>query len=177
MKPRWYRSLYWRIALGLVAFLALMLAAEAGLFLWLTDTIAGSFPARSPRRLASLVASDVGAQLAANRAVDLNRYLHEQYADALQSFVVVMDDGRTASNHDDVPAPLLEAVREEIDFLRSLGARRFQRRLEPQGSPDGPRGFGSGAGPEPAPSFPSIEPQPGGVPGGPGPDGSGLRPR
>ena len=28
--PRWYRSLYWRIALGLIAFLALMLAAEGG---------------------------------------------------------------------------------------------------------------------------------------------------
>ena len=29
----WYRSLYWRFALGLIGFLALMLAAEGGLFL------------------------------------------------------------------------------------------------------------------------------------------------
>jgi signal transduction histidine kinase len=175
--PRWYRSLYWRIALGLVAFLALMLAAEAGLFLWLTDTIAGSFPARSPRRLASLVASDVGAQLAANRSVNLERYLHEQYGDALQSFVVVMDDGRTASNHDDVPAALLEAVREEIEFLRSRGPRLFGRRLDPQDSPGGPRGFGAGPGPDQPPSFPSIEPAPGDVTVGPGPGGPGLRAR
>ena len=29
-------SLYWRIALGLFAFLALMLAAQGALFLWIT---------------------------------------------------------------------------------------------------------------------------------------------
>jgi signal transduction histidine kinase len=162
---RWYRSLYWRIALGLVAFLALMLAAEAGLFLWLTDKIAGSFPARSPRRLAVLVASDVGAALAANHKLDLEAYLHEQYGDALQTFVVIMDDGRTLSNHNDVPAPLVDAVREEIEYLESLGARRFARRWgndsqtsddpnapqtapPPVRGPDGPRaGGGLGGGP------------------------------
>ena len=41
-------SLYWRIALGLFAFLALMLAAQGALFLWMTDRIAGSMPARDP---------------------------------------------------------------------------------------------------------------------------------
>ena len=41
-EPRWYHSLYWRIALGLFAFLALMLAAQGALFLWMTDRIAGS---------------------------------------------------------------------------------------------------------------------------------------
>ena len=30
--PRWYRSLYWRIALGLFAFLLLMLTAQSALF-------------------------------------------------------------------------------------------------------------------------------------------------
>jgi hypothetical protein len=45
---RWYRSLYWRVAFGLIAFLALMLTAEAALFIWTTDRIAGSMPARSP---------------------------------------------------------------------------------------------------------------------------------
>jgi len=42
MTLSWYKSLYWRVALGLIAFLALMLAAEAALFLWTTDRIAGS---------------------------------------------------------------------------------------------------------------------------------------
>jgi len=66
---RWYRSLYWRVAVGLIAFLALMLAAEAALFLWSSERIAGTMPAQSPRRLAVLVASDVGTALAANPAL------------------------------------------------------------------------------------------------------------
>ena len=166
--PRWYRSLYWRIALGLVAFLALMLAAEAGLFLWLTDTIAGSFPARSPRRLAVLVASDVGAALAANRNLDLEPYLHEQYGDALQTFVIIMDDGRTLSNHDDVPAALVEAVREEIEYLESLGPRRFARRWGPRaqppdGDPDALRPDGPAITPPEIPRPGGPSPLPGGV--------------
>ncbi len=72
-EPRWYRSLYWRIALGLFAFLALMLAAQGALFLWMTDRIAGSMPARDPRRLAVLVASDVGAALSDDPSLDLER--------------------------------------------------------------------------------------------------------
>jgi signal transduction histidine kinase len=174
--PRWYQSLYWRIALGLFAFLALMLAAEAGLFLWLTDKIAGSFPARSPRRLAVLVASDVGAALAANRNLDLEPYLHEQYGDALQTFVIIMDDGRTLSNHDDVPNALVEAVREEIEYLESLGARRFARR------------WGNAPPSADDPNAPQLNPPPdrgpdgrGGGPdlrgGGPGPLGGGFRAR
>ena len=65
---QWHRSLYWRLALGLFAFLALMLAAQGALFLWMTDRIAGSMPARSPRRLASLVASDISAAMNATIA-------------------------------------------------------------------------------------------------------------
>jgi two-component system sensor histidine kinase BaeS len=125
-KPLWYRSLYWRIALGLFAFLALMLTAQGALFLWMSDRIAGSMPARSPRRLAALVGSDVSTALAANPSLDLQRYLPEQYGEVLQTFVIVMRDGRVFSNHDDVPGALLEAVREEEQVGR--GGPRFGRR-------------------------------------------------
>jgi two-component system sensor histidine kinase BaeS len=134
-KPLWYRSLYWRIALGLFAFLALMLTAQGALFLWMTDRIAGSMPARSPRRLAALVASDVSAAITANPGLDLRTYLPEQYGETLQTFVVVMRDGRTFSNHDDVPEALLEAVREEQRFMND-GPRRFARRGGPGPPPD-----------------------------------------
>ena len=107
---RWYRSLYWRIALGLFAFLALMLAAQGALFVWMVDQTAGSIPARSPRRLAVIVASDVAAALDADPALDLQRYVREQYAHVFQPFVVVMRDGRVASNRDEVPAELKDAV-------------------------------------------------------------------
>ncbi len=128
MKLRWYRSLYWRIALGLIAFLALMLAAEGGIFLWMADRIAGSMPARSPRRLAELVASDLGTALTANRDLDLEVYLREQFGQVLQTFVVIMRDGQIVTNHDDVPPRLLEAVRAELEFVQSNGPRRFGRR-------------------------------------------------
>jgi len=136
-KPRWYRSLYWRIALGLFAFLALMLTAQGALFLWMTDRIAGSMPARSPRRLVALVASDVSTALAANTSLDLQQYLPEQYGEVLQTFVVIMRDGRTFSNHNDVPAALLEAVREEQRFGEGFGGRRFGRRGGDFGPPPG----------------------------------------
>src|SRR3954465_13973772 len=94
----WDRSLYWRLALGLIAFLALMLVSEAALFLWTTDRIAGSMPARSPRRLAVLVASDIGAALAADSTLNLKTYVRDQYGHVLQTFLLIMRDGRVFSN-------------------------------------------------------------------------------
>jgi signal transduction histidine kinase len=126
--PRWYRSLYWRIALGLIAFLAIMLAAEGGVFLWMTDRIAGSMPARSPRRLAALVASDLGTALTANNRLDIENYIREQFGQTLQTFVVIMRDGQILANHDDVPPQLLDAVRAELEFIETRGPRRFGRR-------------------------------------------------
>lgn len=143
-KPDWHRSLYWRIGLGLFAFLALMLTAQGVLFLWMTDRIAGSMPARSPQRLAALVATEVGAALAANSRLEIEPYLRAQYGEVLQTFVVIMRDGRMFSNHDDVPSALLEAVRDERAFLNAPAGRRFGRRGGGPGpSPDdgqpGPR--------------------------------------
>ena len=147
-RPLWYRSLYWRIALGLFAFLALMLTAQGALFLWMTDRIAGSMPARSPRRLAALVASDISAAMNANPGLDLQTYLPEQYGETLQTFVVVMRDGRTFSNHDDVPEALLEAVREEQRFMAD-GRRRFGRRGGPGPLPEVDARDDNDAGPPP----------------------------
>jgi signal transduction histidine kinase len=137
---RWYQSLYWRIALGLFAFLALMLAAEAALFLWTTDRIAGSMPARSPRRLAVLVASDVGTAIAANPSLDLQQYVRDQYGEVLQTFLVIMRDGRVVANHEDVPEDLLDAVRAEVELpglAGRLAGLRARRGARPR-SPDGP---------------------------------------
>jgi signal transduction histidine kinase len=136
-EPRWYHSLYWRIALGLFAFLALMLAAQGALFLWMTDRIAGSMPARDPRRLAILVASDVGAALSADPALNLQEYVRDQYSNVFQTFVVIMQDGRVASNDEDVPDEFVKAVTAES------GRRAFpprQRRFEGDNSPDGSTG-------------------------------------
>jgi signal transduction histidine kinase len=164
---RWYRSLYWRFALGLIAFLALMLAAEAGLFLWVTERIAGSMPAQSPRRLAVLVASDVGTAIAADATLDVERYVRDQYGHVFQTFVVIMRDGRVTSNHDDVPEELLETARAEISFRERF--REFRGRGQ---GPPRPRREPSGTGENSSPGAPGDNPPSGGFDGGRG-DGRG----
>ena len=58
----WYRSLYWRIALGYIALLALLLLVQTGLSVWLTNRMWGR-ASRTPTQLAELVAQDLSAQL------------------------------------------------------------------------------------------------------------------
>lgn len=124
---RWYRSLYWRIALGLVAFLVLTLASQAALFVWLVNETAGSMPARSPRRLAGLVASDLTVALTTTPALDLQAYVREQYGHVFQPILVVTRTGAVISNHEDVPGELQAAVAVETTRLaapRAGGERR-----------------------------------------------------
>ena len=121
----WRKSLYWRIALGLFAFVALMLAAEGALFLWISERQARTMPARSPRVLAPLVAQDVGAALTRDPNLNLEKYVRDQYKGVAQTFFVMLRDGRIASNHDDVPADVVAAFRAEA--LASRGGRRRGR--------------------------------------------------
>jgi len=111
----WYRSLYWRIAVGLVLFLALMLGAQGALFIYTSDRIAGSMPATSPRRLAVLVASDLSAALDTDPAIDINDYVRDQYSHVFQPFIVLMRDGREVSNHPAfIPDEVRNALRREV---------------------------------------------------------------
>jgi two-component system sensor histidine kinase BaeS len=112
---RWYRSLYWRVAVGLVAFLALMLVAQGMLFIFTSDRMAGSMPATSPRRLAVLVASDLSAALSTDPTLDINEYVEDQYTRVFQPFIVLMRDGREVSNHPaGIPRDLRDALRREV---------------------------------------------------------------
>ncbi len=150
----WYRSLYWRIALGFVGFLAAMLLAQGLLFLWLAGRSAGSLPARSPARLAELVASDVSAALQANPGVDVAKYVREQFGHQYQPFVVLMLDGRVLTNR------RLEGQDLLVQFARRRLARErfgFGPRRRPGGPPfEGPFAppgpdTGASAGAPPAP--------------------------
>jgi hypothetical protein len=114
-----------------------MLAAEAALFLWTSERIAGSMPAQSPRRLAVLVASDVGTALADNPTLDLEKYVDEQYGHIFQTFIIIMRDGRVASNHEDVAEELLEEARAEGRFGDFARRGRFGGTPAPNG-PIGP---------------------------------------
>jgi signal transduction histidine kinase len=154
-RTRWYRSLYWRIALGLFAFLALMLAAQGALVLWMTERVAGSMPAASPDRLAEIVASDISAALAADEGLDVEEYVRAQYAAVFRPFLIVMRDGRTITNHDDVPAALQQMGRDEAQRLARFAMGPPGREFPPRGG--GPRQGGP----------PDVLPPPGGRGDGP----------
>ena len=114
-RTAWYRSLYWRIAVGLVAFLSLMLMAQGALFIYTSDRIAGSMPATSPRRLAVLVASDLSAALNTDPTIDIDQYVRDQYSNVLQPFIVLMRDGREVANHPaGIPDDVRDALRREM---------------------------------------------------------------
>jgi two-component system OmpR family sensor kinase len=122
--PRWYRSLYWRIALGLFAFLVLTLAAQGALFIWMIDQTAGTMPARSPRRLAGLVASDISSAVQTNPSLDVSTYVRDQYGRVFAPILVTMRDGATGANHEVEPgeAPQLDR---DVSF-RELAERGWE---------------------------------------------------
>ena len=95
--PVWYRSLYWRIAFGFVAMLAILLLAQGVVFLWLTDRIFGA-PARTPAQLAALVAEDVAAELQEHPDADLDAFVQVHFSRVYQPFLVVLANGQRASN-------------------------------------------------------------------------------
>ncbi len=98
--PVWYRSLYWRIAIGLVALFAALLVLQALVFLWLSGTIAANLMGSSPEELAKQVATETAAGLQQNPALDLESFVRERYGRYYQPLIVVMDDGRVARNHE-----------------------------------------------------------------------------
>jgi len=105
----WYRSLYWRIAMGYVALLAVLLVVQATLFVYLSNRMWGN-ASRTPVQLAETVAQDLSLQLAESPQVDVESYLHRHYALGFQPFAVVLHrDHRVFSNRPTAIPPSLGA--------------------------------------------------------------------
>jgi len=134
----WYKSLYWRIALGYVALLALLMLVQTGLSLWVMDRMWGGSN-RTPEQLAELVAQDLSGELAKSPQLDVERHLSTRYGTGYQPFIVMLrGDTRTLSNRPNaIPNNLGREARGRLmgrpaDWLRG-------------GPPDGGRGVGSTA--------------------------------
>ncbi|MEQ1911269.1 MAG: hypothetical protein ABMA15_20790, partial [Vicinamibacterales bacterium] len=56
----WYRSLYWRIAAGFIACLAVLLIVQGMLFVWMMAKAGSTVPNQPPERFAQTVALDIG---------------------------------------------------------------------------------------------------------------------
>src|SRR5512134_2070506 len=101
----WYRSLYWRIALGFVALLATLLAAQGLVFLWLTGRAAELLPGRSPAEYVQTIAADLAVTLTDRPDSDIDAYLNGRYRTSYRPFVVVTRDGRTVTSRRIPPPP------------------------------------------------------------------------
>ena len=153
----WYKSLYWRIALGVVGFLAAMLIVQAILFVWAVSQSGRSLPGQSPGRLAMTVALDLASVLERDPQVDLARYVHDQYAQYTHPFFVMLTDGTViTSGSSRVADPLREMARGALQrWSERPPGRRGDRPGWPRvdrppfaGPPDGPEeGPGRRGGP------------------------------
>src|SRR5690349_3463167 len=150
----WYRSLYWRIAIGFVALLATLLAVQGAVFLWITGRASEILPGRSPAEYAQTIASDLSEKFLSQPALDIDAYLNGKYVTKYRPFVVVTREGKIVQSKS-VDAP--------PDLSRQAIGRLFG---ESGGGPPrfpGPGRMGGGGAN-------AIPANPDGTPGTPRPD-------
>jgi signal transduction histidine kinase len=111
---RWYRSLYWRIATGFIAFLAVMLVAQGGLFLWLSTQRDEVMPPRFLADLARLVADELSDAAAAEPGADLAELARARFADLARPAALVLVDGRVVGAGLDPPPPMVARTLERL---------------------------------------------------------------
>lgn len=141
------RSLYWRIGLGLIVFLAITLGLQVGLFIWVAGETEGGMPERMGRDFAELVASDFESALATEPALDLEAYARRRIGELHRPAAIIFADGRV------VAPPNIEVP----TGMRMPGP--FKRRSGPGGS-----GRGGPSGRERRPPPGAEGPPPGALP-------------
>ncbi len=146
---RWYRSLYWRIAFGFIAFLALTLVAQGAFFLWLSTQREEALPPRLLADLAGLVAEDLSDAAARTPGADLAALARERFDDLGRPAALILRDGRLVAGDFAPPKLLVAEVRRQL----LVGDRAWRDRPIREGRARDvgpPRGLGArarGAGP------------------------------
>jgi two-component system sensor histidine kinase BaeS len=162
-RPAWFRSLYWRIALGSMAVLAVLLLVQALVFLWMSGTIATTLLGQSPDRIAADAAEDVAGALKKDPSLDLEKFVRDRYGSLTQPLMVVLEDGRAVRNHE-LPPP---------DGMRRWPGRPPEPRAPQPGAPP-PGAMPPAQAPGDAPG--AVRPGGSGTPAPPGTGrGSGAR--
>jgi two-component system sensor histidine kinase BaeS len=127
------RSLYWRIGLGFILFLAITMVLQVLLFIWVAGEREGGMPERMGRDFADFVASEFEAELAANPQLDLRAYAERRIGELHRPAVIVFPDGSAV-------APPGTPVPRNIRFpgpFRRRGGPGGDRRGPPPRPPDG----------------------------------------
>ncbi len=101
----WYRSLYWRIAIGFVCFLAVTLVIQASLFLLVIVRAERDVSPPALAAFASIVAGGLAAEIDAHGIADVERHLSERYGSLPRPIWLVMNDGTVFSGRWGPPPP------------------------------------------------------------------------
>ena len=153
---RWYRSLYWRTAIGFILTLAAMLVVQGMLFVWVVSRSGPTLPGQ-PERFAQTVAVDIAEALRADPSVDLAEYIDDQYARDAHPFFVLLADGRVFGNFPPpYPEPLLRGARNRLQRGLAPDRDRFRRGPGGRGRGFGPGPGGMGGPPPPPPPEPIL---------------------
>ncbi|OFW19640.1 MAG: hypothetical protein A3H97_18630 [Acidobacteria bacterium RIFCSPLOWO2_02_FULL_65_29] len=139
--------------------LAAMLVVQALLFLWVASRTGPTAPGQPPERFAETVAAEISAALEREPALDLARFVGEEYGRDAHPVLVLMTDGRLAGNGGKLPDELLAQARAMLERRPPPGFDRFGRGRFGRGR----GGFDPGA-------------SPGATPGGPEPGRGSLGP-
>ncbi len=97
MRRTRFHSLYWRVAAGFILLLALMLAAQGAMFVWLAVRTEGGQPTRMLTDVAELLATDLVSALETNADLDLRVYGHQRLANLHRPAFLLFPDGRAVA--------------------------------------------------------------------------------
>src|SRR4029079_18355218 len=86
----WYRSFYWRIAIGFVATVAVVLALQAALFLWLAATNDNINMRAAPH--CARAGAELSSALEADASLDIDAWLAREYGRGPHGVFVVRGD-------------------------------------------------------------------------------------
>ena len=117
------RSLYWRIGLGFILFLAITLVLQVLLFIWVAGEREGGMPERMGRDFADLVASEFEAALAREPQLDLRAYARQRVSELHRPAVVLFPDGSAVAPPG---TPIPRGIRFPGPFKRRGGGRPRQ---------------------------------------------------
>jgi signal transduction histidine kinase len=109
----WHRSLYWRIAIGFMCFLAVTLVIQAVFFLWIIVQAERDVSDQALTVFASMVATGTASEIEARGLSGVERYLTEHYGNLPRPIWVVIDDGTVISGRwGPPPSGLLRRLRQ-----------------------------------------------------------------
>ena len=136
--PVWFRSLYWRVAIGTLALILVLLAIQAAVVIWVVGQSDRAMLTRSPVGLGRLVAAHLSASLEAEPSPDPESLLREAFGSAPQNIAVVMRDGAVITNRRFTLPPAVEnAARRSLQDSEDEPRGRMRRRRFPPVRVDG----------------------------------------